>query len=74
MKTENLDFLAAVRLLKEKGGYIKRPCFGNGYRIILDYAHESITCCIYDIGGCNTILRAEDVLENDWEHVCEDEK
>ena len=72
MKTENLDFLAAVRLLKENGGYIYRPCFENGCRIILDCAHGSITCCIYDIGGCNSILRAEDVLENDWEHVNDD--
>ena len=71
-KTENLDFVSAVRLLEEKGSYIKRPCFRDGCLIILDCAHESITCCIYDIGGCNSILRAEDVLGNDWEHVCED--
>ena len=76
MKTENLDFLAAVRLLKENGGYIYRPCFRDEWYIALDCAYGSIECCcyIYESGRLSDfyLLRPEHVLENDWVHVNDD--
>lgn len=70
MKTEHLDFLAAVRLLVKKGGYIRRAGWDNKYRIALD-VNMTLLCGYAQRGGFWGMLTAENILASDWEHVCE---
>ena len=72
-KTENLDFLAAVRLLKDKGGYIKLPEWLDEYIVFYGVIeHEKLVCMfrdvvVRDVADFWNLLTAQNILRTDWD-------